>query len=147
MSPLNQINQPVIHDNKCPVFDCKNNKDFVCKTKKGKMGEEEELSAISIGGPVYNPSCVIEELTVLPTSRKFVLSKHGLSYIFLSYIPGQGLFSGLFEGRGIELYAVKYNKGQLSKVDFYHDKVLKWIPKDESLLPGFEIEERIHING
>ena len=136
--------QPVSRKLQCPAFDCENNNSFVCASRKTKR--DEHLSEVSIQGPV-SPVCLIEKRTGLSTKQCFTLSKNGDYHLFLSYIPGQGLFSGLFEGRGVELYAVRYNSGQLSKVDFYYDKGLKWIPKDQLLLPGFEIKDRISIDG
>lgn len=137
------IKQPVSRTLQCPAFDCKNNNGFICAARKTR---DEHLSELSIQGPV-SPKCLIEKRTVLSTRQDFTLAKNGNYHLFLSYVPGQGLFTGLFEGRGVELYAVRYNSGQLSKVDFYYDKGLKWIPKDQLLLPGFEIKDRISIDG
>jgi hypothetical protein len=68
--------------------------------------------------------------------------------MFLSYLPGQGLHKGFYAGSGVELYAIKFRKYiQTLKIDFYYDKVLKWIPSDQMILPCFNFDkERVEIH-
>ena len=136
----------VERDLQCPVFDCDGNVDFICASKSSQKRRDETMGMHSVSGFVV-PSCKIEGCPRTATSRCFTIDRAGVYYSFLSYVPGQGLFSGLHEGRDTEIYAIRFNGGsQIKNVDFYYDKVLKWIPKNQLLLPGFSFE-RIEING
>ena len=128
---------------KCPAFDCHDNRDFAC-TRRPTRDIDETVTERS-PDQFVSPNCV-KPCPVSSTRGRFVLDEQGKKYLFLSYVPGQGLHKGIFEGRNVELCAIKYNSNQLLNISFYHDKVLKWIPKNQMVLPGIDLGERMDVH-
>jgi hypothetical protein len=128
---------------RCPVFDCTDNKDFVCKDR----GKNYDIPIEAVRHGVSPGGCrTIKTIESCPTSSTFrclTLDENGDDYMFVTYIPGQGLFRGIVDGRDNQLCAIKYTSGQLSNINFYYDKVLKWIQKNQPILPGCELGEKL----